>query len=73
MNESLKAVLEAAQNLADARVEYARAFMMSKISSDGIPVTDRTAEQKAIEMTGDLVTVREAELQVALMYAVRSK
>ena len=67
----LDKVLAVAERLAAARVEYARAFQLSKVSTDGIPVTDRTAEYRATEMTGDAVTVLEAELQVALIEAVR--
>lgn len=72
MTPEEQAVLDAANRLSEARLEYARAYLLSKVSSDGIPVTDRTAEQKAIEMTDDVVTVAEAELQLALIAAVRN-
>lgn len=59
-------VIEIAEELAEARVTFARAFMMNKISKDGLPVTDKTAEHRAIEATGDLITVLEARLAVAM-------
>jgi hypothetical protein len=60
---------DAARRLAEARVRFSRAFLMNKISPDGLPVTDKTAEHRAIEAVGDEITVLEAELKVALMLA----
>jgi hypothetical protein len=68
-----QAVLDTANRLAEARVAFSKAFLMSKVSPDGMPVTDKTAEHRATEMTGDAVTRLEAELQVALMIAVRNQ
>lgn len=64
-----EAVEHAAIQLAEARVRYARAFLINKISSDGVPVTDRTAEQRAVEATGDEITIAEVQLQLALIGA----
>lgn len=60
-------IREAALALAEAKVRFSRAFLMNKISSDGVPVTDKTAEHRAIEATDDEITVLEVELQLAMM------
>lgn len=66
-DEQRQDIMDAAVALAEGRVRYARAYLMNKVSTDGMPVTDRTAEQRAIEATGDEITLLEVQLQLALM------
>lgn len=66
-DEQREHIMEAAIELAEARVRFSRAFLMNKISADGVPVTDKTAEHRAIEATGDEITRLEVVLQLALM------
>lgn len=54
---------EAAQVLAGARVRYAQRFMLAK--GRGKDVTDGFAHQAAIEDTGDDITLRQAEYDIA--------
>lgn len=66
-DEQRQDIMDAAVALAEGRVRYARAYLMNKVSTDGMPVTDKTAEQRTIETTGDELTLLEVKLQLALM------
>ncbi len=66
MDELEDNVILAAQQLQEARVAYAKAFLMAKVSSGGMPVSDKTAEYTATDMTGDTRTTAQAEYEIAL-------
>lgn len=55
------AYYEEAQGLRDARVRYAQAFQIAKAQGG----TDELAHQRAIEMTNDEITLRQALLRIA--------
>lgn len=56
----------AAAELAEARIAYARAFALAKVGTSGMPVSDKTAEYAATEMTQDSRTVAQANYEIAL-------
>lgn len=66
MDELEEAVIAAAATLQDARLAYAKAFLMAKVSTGGMPVSDKTAEYTATDMTGDDRTVAQAAYEIAL-------
>jgi hypothetical protein len=59
-----EALLEAAAELARARVRFSEAFIMYR-TSGGDKMTDRQAEAMAIIKTGDEVTLAQARLEIA--------
>ena len=55
---------KAAVNLADARIQFAEAFILYR-STGGDKMTDRQAEALATIKTQDKVTVAQANLEIA--------
>jgi hypothetical protein len=73
MNGYEEGLVVAAKRLSDAKVAFARAFQLAKISSNGMPVTDRSAEYIATEQTGDAVTKAQADYEIARLRLERNE